>query len=180
VKPLARPVVAACRVVIVTLTMLAASSLSAHGQDAVSFLGGVVKHVTLDPTTYAPAVAGWTSTRLDWRSSQAFFEHGWVEGNSRFTVSGRGNDIAIGYAAGNRQILVDALGILQLSAVNNVSERVLERWLMPRFPNHRKLLAAIGWIERSALASYWSYRLSAGHLRQWRRNERLARQLGYK
>jgi hypothetical protein len=61
--------------------------------------------------------------------------------------------------------------------VNNVSARVLERLLMPRYPNHRKLLRTIGWIERNAIASYWSYRLSAGHLRQWQENERRGYQL---
>jgi hypothetical protein len=61
--------------------------------------------------------------------------------------------------------------------VNNVSERVLERLLMRRYPSHRRLLRTIGWIERSALASYWSYRLSAAHFRQWHENERQPRTL---
>lgn len=142
-------------------------------------MGDVVKKVALDPTTYAPAIVAWTATQLDWQSSQVFFRNGWFEHNSRFTVSGRHDDIAIGYAAGNRQILTDALAVLQVSMVNNVSERVIERMLMRRYPNHRKLLRTIGWIERSAMASYWSYKLSAGHLRQWQKNERLVRQLGY-
>ena len=159
--------------------MLVASSVSAQGQDHASFVRDVVKKVTLDPTTYAPAIVAWKATRLDWQSSQVFFQHGWFEHNPRFTVSGRGDDTAIGYAAGNRQIFADAIAVLQLSMVNNVSERVIERWLVPRYPNHRKLLRTLGWIERSAMASYWSYRLSAGHLRQWQKNERLAQQLGY-
>ena len=61
-----------------------------------------------------------------------------------------------------------------------MSERVIERLLMPRYPNHRKLLRAIGWIERSAVASYWTHRLSAGHFRQWQENERRTQQLGYR
>ena len=167
-------------VVIAVTLLLASSSVSAQEQDHTSFVPDVVKNVVLDPTTYAPAIVAWGATRLDWRSSQVFFQHGWVEQNARFTVSGRPNDIAIGYAAGNRQILTDSIANLQLSLVNNVSERVVERLLMRRYPGHRKLLRAIGWIERSAVASYWSYRLSAGHFRQWRENDRRAQRLGYK
>lgn len=166
-------------VIVVALMMLVASSASAQDQDHTSFLRDVVKNVTLDPTTYAPAIVGWKATRLDWQSSQVFFQHGSVEHNPRFTISGRSDDIAIGHAAGNRQIFADAIAVLQLSMVHNVSERVIERVLVRRYPNHRKLLRTIGWIERSAMASYWSYRLSAGHLRQWQKNERLAQQLGY-
>ena len=167
------------RVVVAALVMLVASLVSAQDQDHGSFVPDVVKNVIFDPTTYAPAVVAWGATRLDWQSSQIFFQNGWFEGNPRFTVSGRGDDTAIGYAAGNRQILTDAIANMRLSFVNNVSERVIERLLIPRYPNHRKLLRAIGWIERSAMASYWSYRLSAAHFRQWQENDRRARQLGY-
>jgi hypothetical protein len=165
------------RVIVVALMMLVASSASAQDQDRASFVPDVVKQVILDPTTYAPAILAWKATRLDWQSSQILFQHGSVEHNPRFTVSGRRDDTAIGYAAGNRQILTDAIANLQLSVVNNASARVVERLLMPRYPNHRKLLRTIGWIERNAVASYWSYRLSAGHLRQWQENERRGYQL---
>ena len=168
------------RVMVVALMMLAASSVSAQDQDHSSFVPGVLKRVIFDPTTYAPAVVSWEATRLDWRSSQVFFQNGWLEHNPRFTVSGRRDDTAIGYTAGNRQILTDSIGILPLSLVNNASARVVERLLMPRYPNHRKLLRTIGWIERNAVASYWTYRLSAGHFRQWQGNERRARQFGYR
>jgi hypothetical protein len=167
------------RTTVVALMMLVASSVSAQDQDRASFVPDVVKKVIVDPTTYAPAVVAWGATRLDWQSSQIFFRNGMVEHNPRFTVSGRRDDSAIGYAAGNRQILTDAIANLRLSVVNNVSARVIERLLMPRYPNHRKLLRTIGWIERSAMASYWSYRLSADHFRQWQENQRRARQLGY-
>ena len=160
--------------------MLVASSVSAQDQDRASFVPDVVKNVILDPTTYVPAIVAWKATRLDWQSSQVFFQRGWLERNPRFTVSGRADDVAIGYAAGNRQIFADAIAVLQLSMVNNVSERVIERLLMPRYPNHRKLIRTIGWIERSAMASFWSYRLSAGHFRQWQKNEQLAQQLGFR
>lgn len=168
------------KVIVVALMMLLASSVSAQDQGPASFVRDVVKNVTLDPTTDAPAIVAWKATRLDWQSSQVFFQHGWFEHNAHFTVSGRSDDIAIGRPAGNRQIFADALVVLQFSMVHNVSGRVIERWLMPRHPNHRKLLRTIGWIEKSALTSYWSYRLSAGHLRQWQKNEQLAQQLGYK
>jgi hypothetical protein len=159
--------------------MLMASSVSAQDRDRASFVPDVVKKVIVDPTTYAPAVVAWGATRLDWQSSQIFFRNGMFEHNPRFTVSGRSGDTAIGYRAGNRQILTDAIANLRLSLVNNVSARVMERLLIPRYPNHRKLLRTIGWIERSAMASYWSYRLSADHFRQWQENQRRARQLGY-
>jgi hypothetical protein len=167
-----------CRGIAVALTILVAPSVSAQDQDRASFVSDVVKKVILDPTTYAPAIVAWEATRLDWRSSQVFFQSGWFEHNPRFTASGRGDDTAMGYAAGNRRIFSDAVANLQLSLLNNVSERVMERLLMPRYPNHGKLLRTLGWIERSAMASYVSYLLSADHFRQWQDNERRAQQFG--
>ena len=167
------------RGIVVAVIMLAASTAFTQPLGHAPFVPGLVKGVIFDPTTYAPAIVAWEATRLDWQSSQIFFRNGLFEHNPRFTVSGRGDDTAIGYAAGNRQIFTDSIANLQLSLVNNVSERAMERLLIPRYPNHRKLLRTIGWIERSAMASYWSYRLSAGHFRQWQENERRARQLGY-
>ena len=144
-----------------------------------ALVSGTVRQLLLDPTTYAPMVVAWEATRLDWRSSQTFFERGWLEHNARFTVSGHDDDVAIGYAAGNRQILFDALANLQLSVLNNVTARVTERLLLPRYPTHRKLVRAIGWAERSVMASYLTYRLSAGHFQQWQENEQRARALGF-
>jgi hypothetical protein len=164
----------------VALLLLLASTAFAQERPPEPSLSGVVKAVLLDPTTYAPAVVAWEATRLDWRSSQVFFQNGWTEHNSRFTTSGRPDDTAIGYAAGTRKITMDAFGNLRVSAVNNFSSQLVERLLVARYPTHRKLFRVIGWIERSALASYWTYRLSAGHLRQWRENERRARQFGYR
>jgi len=167
-------------VIVAALTMLVASStVSAQERDGTSFVPDLVKKVVLDPTTYAPAIVAWEATRLDWRSSQVFFQNGWLEHNPRFTVSGNSEGTAIGYAAGNRLIFRDSIANLQLSLANNVSERVMEHLLMPRYPSHRKLLRTIGQIERVAMASYLSYLLSAGHFGQWQANEALARQLGY-
>ncbi len=168
------------RMAIVVLMALMAPSVSAQDPDRVPFVPDVVRKVILDPTTYAPAIMAWGATRLDWQSSQVFFRNGMVEHNPNFTVSGRVDDVAVGYGAGNRQILADAVTNLQMSVINNVSARVLERLLMSRHPGHRRLVRTIGWIERSAMASYWSYRLSAGHFRQWQDNERRAQQLGYR
>jgi hypothetical protein len=162
---------------VIALAMLA-SSVSAQDSRRTSFASDLVKQVFLDPTTYAPTILAWEATRLDWQSSQVFFKHGWLESNPRFTISGRSEDTAIGYAAGNRQILRDSLSNLQLSLANNLSERITERLLVPRYPAHRKLIRAIGWIERGAIASYLSYQLSAGHFRQWQANETRAQQLG--
>jgi hypothetical protein len=139
----------------------------------------VTKRTLLDPTTYTPAVLSYGSTRLDWDSSQVFFQHGFVEQNRRFTVSGFSYDVPISHAAGNRQILIDSLGVLQMSVINNVAANVLESMLIKRYPHRRKLLRTLGWVERIGFASYWSYRLSADHFRKWRENEQMARRLGY-
>ena len=117
----------------------------AQEPDQSSFVADVVKRVVLDPTTYAPAIVAWKATRLDWQSSQVFFQHGFLEANPRFTASGLAGDTAMSYAAGNRQILADAMVNLQVSVIHNVSGQVIERLLRQRYPNHRTLVRAIGW-----------------------------------
>src|SRR5262249_33715572 len=57
--------------------------------------GSFVKDVTLDPTTYAPAIIAYDATVRDWNSSQPFFRNGFLEQNARFTVSGQANDTAV-------------------------------------------------------------------------------------
>ena len=151
--------------------VLLASTALAQTPDRTSFASEVVKRVAVDPTTYAPTIVAWTATRLDWQSSQVFFRNGFVENNPRFTTSGLTGDAAIGYGAGNRKILRDALANLQISVINNVTGQVVERLLTRQYPRHRKLVRTLGWIERSAMASYLTYELSAGHFRQWRVNE---------
>ena len=167
------------RFAVVALVLLLPSSAPAQEPDHSSFVPDVVKRVVLDPATFAPAIVAWTATRLDWKSSQIFFQNGYVEANPRFTVSGRPGDPAISYAAGNHQILADAVANMQVSLINNVADRVIERLLTRQYPSHRTLVRAIGWIERSSVASYWSYRQAAGHFRQWQANGRSARQLGW-
>jgi hypothetical protein len=167
------------RSLVVAVCMLSAALAFAQPHERASFVPDLIKSVVFDPTSYVPAIAAWESTRLDWQTSQVFFRHGYLEQNERFTVSGRANDTAVGYAAGNRLIVTDALVNLAGSVANNVTDRLIERRLLRRYPTHRTLVRVVGWIERGAVASYVSYSQSAGHWRQWRENQRIARQLGY-
>jgi hypothetical protein len=144
------------------------------------FVTDILKGVALDPTTYAPGLITYGAMRLDWDSSQVFFRNGYVEQNADYTVSGVGNTTSISYRSGNRRIAADSARVLQMSLVHNVSERIIERGLARRYPSHRKLVRVVGRIERIAAASYISYIMSAVHFSQWRKNEELARQLGYR
>jgi hypothetical protein len=146
-------------------------------QENTSFVWDVAKGVVLDPTTYVPAAASYTGQRLDWKSSQPLFEAGWLEENPRFTISGRPNDLPISYAAGNQRILTRSLEHLQWSALNNVTVGIVDRVLADRYPNHRKLIAVLSWIERISFASYRAYLGSINYFEQARENERIAREL---
>ena len=139
-----------------------------------------VKGTALDPTTYVPALLSYDSTMRDWDTSQPFFRNGFFEKNARFTVTGLSYGQAIGYEAGRTQILKDALSVLEVSAVQNLSERLVEQALLRRFPEHQKMVKAIGWVERMSVASLMSYRLAGPHYRQWRENDALASALGYR
>jgi hypothetical protein len=167
------------RGLIFAVSMLSAASAFAQSRERASFVPDLIKSVLFDPTTYVPAIVAWESTRLDWQTSQVFFQHGFLEQNARFTVSGRANATAVGYGAGNRLILTDALVNVGGSVANNVTDRLIERGLLRRYPTHRTLIRAIGWVERGAVASYVSYLQSASHWRQWQENQLSARQLGY-
>ena len=139
----------------------------------------IFKRVVLDPTTYAPALISYESHHLDWKSSQVFFQHGFVEHSAEFTISGRANDRPISYAAGNRKIAATALASLGVSLANNIASAIVERALIERYPKHRKLTRTLGWVERISFASLLAYGESAAHFRQWRKNVQLAGQLGY-
>lgn len=136
------------------------------------------KQIVFDPTTYAPAVISYEATKLDWDTSQVFFRNGYVEGNPRYTMSGLPNDTPLPYGRGDRKIMMDTIQILGGSMANNFIERSMEQVLMERYPDHPKLVKTLGWIERSVFASYWSYRLSATHFRQWQTNKQQAAALG--
>ena len=162
------------------LMLLTAFGVSAQEREQPSsFVGSVFTRVAVDPTTYTPALLGYDATIRDWNSSQPFFQHGFREANGRFTISGLPNDVPVSYAAGRRIILADALVSLERSVVNNLAEQIVERMLVQRFPNHRKLVRTLGWAQRISFASFKSYRLSAKHYRQADQNQRLASQLGF-
>jgi hypothetical protein len=132
-----------------------------------------------DPTTYIPAGLLYVSSRLDWDSSQPFFERGDTEENPRFTISGLPHDTPVSYGAGNRRILSDALNVASLSFANNTIDQFTTRLLTARAPEHQKLWRTLGWIERTIVASSLSYTLSIRHFEQWQENEQRAAQLGY-
>ncbi len=167
-------------VLLLALIVVMPLRASAQNRDQSSFLADTFKGVILDPTTYAPAVVAYDATVRDWNSSQPFFGHGYYEHNERFTITGRPNDFPVAYAVGRQRILADAFLNLQMSLANNVADRVFERMLLDRFPEHRKLVRALGWIERVSFASYMSYRLSAAHYRQAAQNNARAAQMGFK
>ena len=169
------------RLVAILTALLLCSAVGAYAQDRAerSFIADVVTRVVLDPTTYAPAALAYDATMRDWRTSQPFFQHGFYESNARFTLSGLPNDVAVSYGAGRRIIRADALESLKRSAVNNLAEQIIERVLVNKYPNHRKLVRALGWAQRISFASFKAYRLSSTHYRQAGQNERLARQWGF-
>jgi hypothetical protein len=144
----------------------------------VTLLREVAKRVALDPTTYAPTVVVYTARQLDWSSSQTLFAFGYLEANPRYTTSGLPGDTPVAYAVGNRRIASDTVGLLGRSIANNAASAAIEHVLIERAPRHRRLIRALGWVERVAFASYWSHRLSRRHFGQWRENERVARELG--
>jgi len=141
--------------------------------------GSVIKDTLLDPTTYIPALVSYESQRLDWNSSQVFFEHGVTEHNAGYTVSGTPDTALLSYGAGNRKILRQSLGMLGTSVANNLGDRLFEHVLVERYPNHRKLVRTLGWVERIGVASLLAYQSSVLHFKQWQTNERVAGQLGY-
>jgi hypothetical protein len=144
-----------------------------------SMFASTMKATVLDPTTYAPATVLYGSMLLDWKSSQPFFAHGFVEANPRYTRNGLPYDVPISYEAGKRQILKDSLVTLPGMIANNAISHLMERTLIRSHPEHRKLFRVLGVIQRVSLSAFISYRLSAGHFQQWQKNQRLAAQLGY-
>jgi hypothetical protein len=171
-----------CIVALATIAAWLPGPLLAQGQEPVPgpFVTDILRGVALDPTTYVPGGIRYAAMRLDWNSSQVFFRNGYVEQNADYSISGVGNTASLSRRAGNRRIAADSVKVLQVSIVHNVAERIIERGLARRYPTHRKLFRIVGRIERVAAASYLSYVMSAAHFRQWRKNEQLARQLGYR
>jgi hypothetical protein len=139
----------------------------------------IARDVLVDPTTYAPAAVSYVAQRWDWETSQVFLERGWMEKNAHFTISGRPNDLPLSYEAGMGQIRGEALVRLGWSVTNNLAAGVCERVLISRYPEHKKLIRTMSWIERVSVASYMLYVGSIEHFRQVSRNHRLARVYGY-
>ena len=166
------------KVMIVTMLAMALSR-AVYAQDREpSFVGHALKSTFLDPSTYAPAGLFYDATMRDWKTSQPFFRNGFVEHNSRFTRSGFSNDIPISYEDGRKQILIDSLVVLGVSAVHNFTERLIQHGLKNHFSEHKKKVLVLGIIERSAVATIQSFELAAPHYYQWRDNVRLAQQMG--
>jgi hypothetical protein len=159
---------------------VATSNAIAQDQGSSSFVGTIVKQVVLDPTTYAPAVIAYDATVRDWKTSQPFFNNGFMEKNQRFTISGRPNDVPVAYGEGQKRILADAAANLGMSTLNNFTGRVFERMMLERYPEHRKIVKTVSWIERISFGAYMSYMLSKDHYRQAELNATRAQQLGYR
>ena len=163
------------------LVFLACLGQEVEAQNKVGqLLKNTAKDVVLDPTTYAPTALSLFGKKLDWDSSQIFFKNGYVESHPAFTISRLPFDTAISHAAGNKKIIEISLPVLRLSVLNNVTVSMSERLLVDRHPNHKKLIKSIGWIEKIAMASYFSYQYSNKNFSQWQLNKRMARELGLK
>jgi hypothetical protein len=168
------------RLVAAGLLAFSIAAAPLHAEGVATATREIFKQVALDPTTFGPAAVSYTAERLDWKSSQVFFQHGYLEHNPQFTISGRPDDVPISYGAGKSVILKNALMDLGTSAVNNAAVRIVERFLSNKYPNRKKLIRTMGWIERISFAVSLGTVQSSKHFRQWRENERLARELGYK
>lgn len=151
----------------------------ATAQEPVNVVTETVKNVVLDPTTYIPAALSYDGRMRDWTTSQAFFEHGYLERNPRFTVSGVPNSAPMSFEDGKRVIVKDILVHVGTSALHNAASRTVERLLIEKHPEKRKLIRVLGWVERAAMASFLSYQWSGAHYRQWRANERMIQQNGW-
>ena len=164
--------------IVAAFVLSSAQFVSAQEEKRSSAFADIVKGVVFDPTTYAPAVIGYDATMRDWKTSQPFFQNGFVEHNARFTVSGRPDDKAVSYTAGRQLILKDAFAAFGVTAAQNLTSRLVERALLERYPQRAKLVKTIGWVQRVSIASLMSYHLSANHYRQAQLNGQRAVELG--
>ena len=164
---------------IVTAFVLSnAQFVSAQEDKRSSVLADTVKGVVFDPSTYAPSIISYNATMRDWNTSQLFFQNGYVEHNARFTITGQPDDRAVSYPVGRAQIFKDAAAVLGVVAAQNATSRLVERALLSRYPEHRKAVKTIGWIQRISVASLMSFRLSAEHYRQAGANTQRSAELG--
>ena len=177
-KPLHAVRVALCASA-TAISLLLVTPVQVAAQDEKDQRSSFAVELLRDPTVYAPSVFLYTSMRLDWNSSQPFFQNGFLEGNSRYTQSGFAKDKPLSYSEGNQQILKDALMVLPASFLNSAVTQLIERKLSDRYPDQRKLWKTLSWVERTAFAGFASYRISSPHFRQWQLNQRLAQQYGF-
>jgi hypothetical protein len=164
--------------IVAALVLFNAQFVSAQEDNRPSAFANVVKGVVFDPTTYAPALIGYHATMMDWNTSQPFFQRGFVEHNARFTVTGQPDDTPVSYTVGRKQIFKDAAAAFGVAAAQNASSRIVEQALLARYPEHRKVVKTIGWIQRITVASLMSYHLGAPHYRQSQINVQRASELG--
>ena len=136
--------------------------------------------VVKDPTTYLTPFVVYTTHRLDWDSSQKLFAYGYYEANPQYTISGRVNDVPVGYAEGKRKILRYSLSTIGNGLVNNAACAIVERRLIERNPQHRKLIRTLGWIERGVFNAYWAEKLSRNQRLQWQDNNRVLADLRFR
>lgn len=169
----------AALVLMFAISLFMPVSANAQDDNAYGLAKSVAKDVVSDPTTYVPFGIALAGTKLDWDSSQIFFEHGFIESNPQFTISGLPNDIPLSHADGNRRVITTSLPALYQSAGNNLTIGIGERLLIRKYPEYRKLIKTIGWIERIAVNGYVAYFQSVNNWKQWQKNKDTARQLGW-
>ena len=164
--------------IVAAVVLFNAPFVSAQEDNRSSAFANVVKGVVVDPTTYAPALISYHATMKDWNTSQPFFQNGFVEHNARFTITGRPDDTPVSYTVGRTQIFKDAAAAFAVTAAQNATSRIVEQALLARYPEHRKAVKTIGWIQRITVASLMSYHLGVPHYRQAQLNVQRATALG--
>lgn len=156
------------------LILLLASPVCAQDRQP-SVAVDLATHVLLDPTTYVPALLGYDAMSRDWASSQPLFARGYVEHNPEFTVGGVVDGRPVSFAVGRSRILSDFWLDWEVSTAHNVGVSLLERALIERHPTHARLIRRLGWVEKTAAASWLSYHWSAARYRQAAANQTLGR-----
>jgi hypothetical protein len=62
--------------ILASVALLWAPAASAQSQGPWTLTSSILKSVARDPATYAPGPLKYQAMRLDWDSSQIFFQHG--------------------------------------------------------------------------------------------------------
>ena len=163
---------------IILAIALCSISSSASAQDSFKeIIKEATKKAAIDPTTYIPGTVSFVSQKLDWDSSQLFFERGFVEKNPVFTLSGKPYDIPVGYGQGMKRITIMSLKQVGLSYLNNAGAEIMGKFILKQNPEKKKLVRALIKAEKIAMAVAVSYYISEGHFKQWQLNNSMARQM---